>query len=489
MTEKGSKIGPNNKKVHTNGIFFNREKNDSFNIFIENYPDAVLVLDLNFIIINYSQTVLKILGYVKNDDLLSKNFLEFFRIKDKNIFIHDIKTAENKLAQNDYKMLNKNGTLLRCEIKTSCIPNFKNPKFYIVMIRDYKIINNLQNNLKSSEKLLLETEKISSLGHWDYEIKSRKVTWSDEIYKLFERDKKLGPLKFDEYEQYYDSEDYKMVCVKTKEASLTGKEFEIVSRIILPRGKIVYYRTIIKTLKNKKGIVEKLYGTIQDITDIKLKELDIKKAIVNKDFIIKESRHRIKNNLQLITSLIELQSRQFQDEKTVDIFKDIVNRIKLISILFEDLFLEKDINKINFDKYITQITNNLYEIYSINRNDVKLNINIPKMFVDNYFTIQIGMIINELVSNSLKYAFPNNRKGEININLILKDKYATFEISDNGVGISKNINVYQTKTLGLQLVYMLIKQLNGKIAYDDTLGTKFVLTLPNKNMVAINEKK
>ena len=111
------------------------------------------------------------------------------------------------------------------------------------------------------------------------------------------------------------------------------------------------------------------------------------------------------------------------------------------------------------------------------------------MFVDNYFTIQIGMIINELVSNSLKYAFPNNRKGEININLILKDKYATFEISDNGVGISKNINVYQTKTLGLQLVYMLIKQLNGKIAYDDTLGTKFVLTLPNKNMVAINEKK
>ncbi|WP_052402940.1 histidine kinase dimerization/phosphoacceptor domain -containing protein [Methanococcoides methylutens] len=210
---------------------------------------------------------------------------------------------------------------------------------------------------------------------------------------------------------------------------------------------------------------------VEDVTERKQAE-----EVQKKDTLLKEIHHRVKNNLQIISSLLNLQSRNFSDEKVIDAFKESQNRVRSMAIAHQKLYQSKDLASINVGDYIKNLTNYLFQTYRIGNRAAKLKLDVDNINMGIERTIPLGLIINEIVSNSLKYAYQEEQEGDINIEFHLENKMFTLIISDTGTGIPKELDYRNSHSLGLQLVTTLVKQIRGEIELDRSEGTKFVIT-------------
>ena len=161
------------------------------------------------------------------------------------------------------------------------------------------------------------------------------------------------------------------------------------------------------------------------------------------------------------------------DEDAVDVLKESQNRVRSMAMIHEKLYLSKDLTKINFLDYIQSLVSNLFHSYNIKEDQIRPILEIKDINLNIETAIPCGLIINELISNCLKYAFPNQMKGEIIITLkSIEDKFELF-IGDNGIGLPENINLSEIETLGILLVKSLTEQIDGKISIYRKHGTQF----------------
>ena len=202
----------------------------------------------------------------------------------------------------------------------------------------------------------------------------------------------------------------------------------------------------------------------------------IKVSLREKEVLLQEIHHRVKNNLQVISSLLSLQSGYIEDKQAIEMIEESQNRIKSIALIHEQLYQSKDLARIDLTKYIRHLVADLFRSYGVNSETITLKINIDNILLDMDTAIPCGLIINELASNSLKHAFPAGKGGEIRIDLHSdKDNQFTLIISDNGVGFPGGLDFRDTKSLGLQLVNTLVDQLGGTIELHSNGGTEFKL--------------
>lgn len=211
----------------------------------------------------------------------------------------------------------------------------------------------------------------------------------------------------------------------------------------------------------------------QDITDRKSAEDKIKASLKEKESLLREIHHRVKNNLQLISSLLNLQTANVKNKQVIKLFVESQNRIKSMALIHEELYKSKDIVKFDFSEYIHNLMNYLFNSFGIDKNIIALNIIVKKVPLNIDKAVLCGLIINELVSNSLKYAFPADKKGLICIECFSEKKSTIIIVSDNGVGLPKQLDFRNTKSLGLQIVCALTDELDGLIELDKRKGTKF----------------
>lgn len=203
----------------------------------------------------------------------------------------------------------------------------------------------------------------------------------------------------------------------------------------------------------------------------------IKASLKEKDILLKEIHHRVKNNLQVISSLLYLQSRKIRDKETFEMFNESQNRVKSMALIHEKLYRSKDFMNIDFSEYIKNLTSYLSESYKINAEKINIGVHVENVSLSIDKAIPCGLIINELVSNSLKYAFSDERKGHIEINMdSINHNKVRLAVADNGIGLPKNVKLQNAKTLGLRLVGMLTEQLNGTIDLLRDEGTEYKIT-------------
>ncbi len=212
-----------------------------------------------------------------------------------------------------------------------------------------------------------------------------------------------------------------------------------------------------------------------DITDRKHAEEKIKASLEEKEVLLSEIHHRVKNNMQVIISLFRLRADKIEDKKYADMFKEGEDRIRSMALIHEQLYQTKDFANINFGEYIKSLANGLFISHGVDTNKIKLNIDIKDVSFDIENAIPCGLIINELVSNSLKHAFPQQREG--NISIILQSTNEDgfgLTVSDNGVGIPEDLDIRDAESMGLQLVRILAEQtLEGKMELKRKEGTQF----------------
>ena len=219
-----------------------------------------------------------------------------------------------------------------------------------------------------------------------------------------------------------------------------------------------------------KGIIE----YVRDITERKRAEEAQQASLREKEILLKEIHHRVKNNMQVISSLLSLQSRHLDDPKAIGMFKDSQHRIRSMALVHEKLYQSKDLSRIDFRQYLENLVVYLVHSYQVDSGRVRLRLDVGDAALDINTAVPCGLIVNELVTNALKHAFPGGREGEVKVTLRTgTDGRFILTVSDNGVGMPEAVDIRKTDTLGMQLVTMLVDQLEGTLTLDAKRGTAF----------------
>lgn len=217
-----------------------------------------------------------------------------------------------------------------------------------------------------------------------------------------------------------------------------------------------------------------IQGCLIDITERVRTVEQIRAALKEKEVLLREIHHRVKNNMQIISSLLNLQATQLKDKKDLFLFKETQNRIRSLALVHEKLYQSKNLSMIDFAEYIRSLITYLWQFFMIDSETIRLHLDLEEAYFDINTAIPCGLIVNELVSNILKHAFPVGRKGEVRIVLVRADgNKFMLVVQDDGIGFPENLDFRKSETLGMQIVTMLVQQLDGTIELEREEGTTF----------------
>ncbi len=212
--------------------------------------------------------------------------------------------------------------------------------------------------------------------------------------------------------------------------------------------------------------------TYEDLRDIEIHKEELKLSLYEKEILLKEVHHRVKNNLQIISSLLSIQSQNVKDESALTMFQDSRDRVRSMALIHEKLYQSKNFVNINFGDYVESLATELLSLYA-GRDEIELDINTNNIMLSIDQAIPCGLILNELLTNSMKYAFPDGSAGRISVELTEANGFIEILVSDNGVGIPPGVDRDNSATLGLRLINILTGQLEGTVEHRDTDGTSY----------------
>lgn len=284
------------------------------------------------------------------------------------------------------------------------------------------------------------------------------------------------------YEAFHNRSEPCDLC-PTKEALARG----LPSMEVIPlrqEGKITGWLEVyaFPLLDSSSGQTSGVIEYIRDITARKEAEDRLKESLREKDILLRELHHRVKNNMQVISSLLNLQANHITDPVAKEMFRETQRRIRSMALVHEQLYQSANLSQINFASYLAHLSSHLFQACGVSTHRVRLNLQTEELFLDVNTAIPLGMIFNELMTNSLKHAFPDNREGEIKVSLRRYDRErALLEIADNGVGLPKGFKLEESVSLGLQIVQTLCHQIKAHIELDQTKGTAFKIIFPYSN--------
>ncbi len=254
------------------------------------------------------------------------------------------------------------------------------------------------------------------------------------------------------------------------------------------RGKqrLIFVKEMPKISEIKKSIhrtfalnISTVYNNIELLEEQKKTEEEIRKSLEEKLVLVKEIHHRVKNNLQIITSLLHMQSSGIKDEKLLSIIKQSEDRVQSMSLVHEKLYQSDLMATIDFTEYLGSLAERLISSYSVYDN-LTLKLDTEPLMLSINTAIPCGLIINEILTNSIKYAFPRKSKGEIQIKLRIKEGIIILKISDNGIGLPKDYDPKKMESLGMKLILILTEQIDGVIEITSEKGTSYSLTFSER---------
>ena len=364
-------------------------------------------------------------------------------------------------------------------ILTNGIPvRDKEGKIYKIkgITQDITSQKDAEERMIRNDKMLKTAQKIARIGSWEYDVPSAKLTWSDELYDICEIDKNTVTDLEQEFYSKMDEEAVKELELYLQKCIRDGESYKLEFDITLGvnRQKTLYGLGMAH--RNSRQEIVKVYGVTQDISESKRQNKTLIENIKEKETLLKEVHHRVKNNLQIISSLLNLQSSFIENEEMLKLYRESQNRIKSIASVHELLYQSDDLSQISFDKYLKKLVDDLIISYFGIENRIKLFINTREYFnIDT--SIPLGLLINEIVSNSLKHGLKNEANEFIYID-IFKVSYKTYQlkIGDNGRGFVSAKSDEDPESLGLMLIKELSEQLNGEIIKNtENQGTHYEL--------------
>ncbi|MFT6735498.1 MAG: PAS domain S-box-containing protein, partial [Polaribacter sp.] len=449
---------------------------------LENISEYIISIDLegNFLYVNNSFK--RAMGYSDQDfkNKKLKDMLSPDRAKQSEITIKSIvegKTlnpvSTSFITQSGKKIIIQGNTTVKYKhyqpisirgIFKDVTENLKTAK--LVKIQSAKMKSIFENSTNILLWMLNEKQQITSMNQ-----KFKKTIWKYCELEISEGaffDKELSPFIQKGYFQELMHKKFSLAFLGN------SQQFEVC--MVDTYNELVWFEVFINPiiLDDDKKIRE-VSCMAYEINDRKEAELKIEKALLEKDILLKEIHHRVKNNLQVISSILNLQSSLVTDEKTLAILRESQSRIRTMSYIHESLYRTKDFNEINFKEYLTNLSKNLVSSYVVGKK-VSLKLNINELHLNLDQAIPCGLIVNEVVTNSLKYAFTNQNDAEITVEVHEDNDEISLIMGDNGIGMPENFRSKTNETLGVQLIEALTEQLDGNLQIENLGGTKYLIT-------------
>jgi len=339
-----------------------------------------------------------------------------------------------------------------------------------------------EDKLKLNQDLLILSMDMAKLVKWEYDIAKDLFTFDDHFYGLY------GTNAQEQGGYYMSSVEYAKRFVPAEERELVAEEsakvlktddsdiiYTIHHWIVRSDGERRFISLRIKAIYDENNKKIGTRGVTQDITELKKTEEKLRLLLEDKDMLIKEIHHRVKNNLMIISSLLNLQSNYLKDQESIEIFKESQHRAESMALIHQRLYQSTNLKSIEFQEYITTLARDLYQSYVKDPERVKLLLDVEDVNIDIDTAIPLGLILNELITNSMKYGFPGDMEGKVFIDLSKKDDTYVLKVGDDGVGIPSDLDFRNTSSLGMQLVNGLVSQIDGEIELNRDNGTEFVI--------------
>jgi two-component sensor histidine kinase len=240
---------------------------------------------------------------------------------------------------------------------------------------------------------------------------------------------------------------------------------------------------------DKAGNLVAIEGIARDISEWVKADEKIKASLREKEVMLKEIHHRVKNNLQIISSLLSIQSRQIEDQAAQEILKESRNRVKSLALVHENLYRSPDLGKIDISTYVKKLSWSLSSSYRI-KGHIALKVEADEIYLGIDMAIPCGLILNELITNSIKHAFPDGSSGEVSIDFRRNpDGRLILKVGDNGIGLPADIDIKKTRSMGLMLVSNLVSQLGGTLEQSPGQGTRFEISFLDTSRSCNKESK
>ncbi|HQP49003.1 MAG TPA: PAS domain S-box protein [Spirochaetota bacterium] len=335
----------------------------------------------------------------------------------------------------------------------------------------------LENEFHELHSILKETQKISGTGGWVYDAGTGKMTWTDEVYEIYGVGDDFDPNNISADLSFYPPEWRTVIEEAFNDALHRGIPYDLEIELIRGNGEVIWVRTIGRPVM-ENGKIIRVQGNLVNIDQRKKNEEEIRRLLKEKELILRETHHRIKNNMGVIMSMLYLQATATENEQVTAALNDAHGRIQSMMLIYEKLYKSSDFSNISSREYLNDliegIGSTVPEIFN-----VTIKMNIEDHTLDSKILFPLGVIINELVTNSLKYAFPDNHEGEIDISFTLHSG-TTFElkVGDNGVGFTVSDRKTTNSGFGLDVVNRLVAQIKGTITRDDTNGAIYRIVFP-----------
>jgi PAS domain S-box-containing protein len=467
------------------------KQDQRFKVFLEAAPDAIVVVDSEGRIVMVNRLAERMFGF-RRDELMGQRveILVPERVKHaheghRSGYVRELRTRPMG-AGRELAGRRKDGSEFPIEISLSPLETETEEKLVISIIRDI----GPRKQLEAKFRGLLES---APDGIVVVDIHGKIVIVNGQAEKLFDyaKDELLGqPIEI-------------LVPDSVKHGHFKYRDGYISKPVVRPMGagrrltgrkkdgREFPVEISLSPLETEQGTL--ITSIVRDITERRREEDEVKATLrekeallvekeallTEKESLLKEIHHRVKNNLQVTSSLLRLQSDYIQDEHARSLFAESQNRIRSMALVHEKLYRSQDLSRINFYEYTTSLAQLLFRSYGVNTNLIKLEMEGAPVYLSIESAVPCGLIVNELLSNCLKHAFPDKRTGTISIKISNDPMgHIVLIVSDDGVGLPHGFNFEKSETLGLQLVRTLVKQLNSAISVRSDHGTRYELVIP-----------
>jgi PAS domain S-box-containing protein len=447
-----------------------------------------------------SPSCLKITGYEAEEFFQDPTLL--FRIihPDDLFFLEDHyknQHLEHESQNITFRLITKNNNIRW--IEHVCISVYGDSGDYLGKRASYRDVTQkqmVQENLEKQERILEASQRMAHVGSYLLDFEKNTVEWTKETFNIFGLGETDQPPSLEEYKLLIHPEDIQEVYDSLNKSITTGQIFDLVYRIIRPDGTLRFVHSLGTPEMNSDGVVVRLAGTLQDVTESKLIENELKSSLDEKTVLIREVHHRVKNNLAAILGLIEIERHALKDPASATVMMELGNRIKSMAVVHEQLYRSDNLSLIGFENYLNSFIPYLrLSFQSVENIDIQVIAQDIELSLD--LAVPCGLIVNELLTNALKHAFPtaserssNSEPLTISITMQNQNGHYILSVSDNGIGMPDDFNWRETQTLGLRMVRMLCEhQLGGKMELDQTNGTQFLIHFSGRRQRIENGQK
>jgi PAS domain S-box-containing protein len=486
-----------------------RESEEKYRTVVTGANDGIAVIQDE--VVQFVNPWLAEMGGYEVEDLVGHPFTEFLPQAE---VVNMLKFYENRMAGEPvpakYEMIlkKKNGDFLYADINTSVIP-YRNRTAALIFIRDFtrrKRTEKLKDSIFHISEAAISSETLDDLFLSIHKVIADLMPAKNFYIALYEPQTDI--LSFPYFVDEYDTtpapkkpgRGLTEYVLRTGNPVLASPE---VFAELESRGEVesigapsidwlgvplkIYGQTIgilvvqsytegVRFGEEEKEILKFVSDQVAMAVHRKKAEAQIRASLEEKDVLLKEIHHRVKNNMQVISSLLNLQCHHIQDPHVLDMFKESQRRIRSMALIHERLYQSSDLSRIEFSQYLRNLATHLFHSYQVDSSRIRLALDAEEVFLNINTAIPCGLIVNELVSNALKHGFPDGRSGEVGVELhrIAGDGYE-LKVRDDGVGFPEELDFRRTQTLGMQIVVTLVSQIDGRLDLQRQGNTCFTL--------------